>query len=289
MSGQGISHRASSIWQRWCAPKKAIKFHSIGHSGDTGSAHVVTVVGRGNNINGSAATIGLTTTLNRRNQGALVISFSPRNGDADNFKVRGRSLSRYVCSTLLGSIPTRSLILSAGYGGIFIVPTAVRLTNTRVRLIDTVTHRAHLGSLLRPVRSRFSFVFVSYPPSLKLLAVGTLATTSDILVPVRYRCCTLRNMAGLLRSVGVIGSHLGGNLSACNILVAVCSSHASLSGRIIRRIRSCFNSGTFGALVPHAIGVSRTPSFNRPMVACTPRGGNTGTCVGLTGRIVGHT
>lgn len=260
----------------------------MGHDGPGGRAGILTVVGRGNNINGSAATVGLSTTLNRRRGGYLMVSFSPRKGAADNCKVSGSRLRRSVCSTLLRNCSVDRLVIRAPRPHMFIIPTAVRLTNTRVRLMDGVTHRDVLGGLVSRIGSRFSCIFVSYPPSLNLLAVGTLSTTGNLLVPVRYRCCTLRNIAGLLRSVGLIGSDLGPSLSIFNMLVAVCSGHAALSGSIITRIGGCFNGGVFGAIVPEDMGVSRTPDRKLPVTVCSTAGGNTVTCHKLTERIVHH-
>lgn len=231
--------------------------------------------------------MGLTTFLTSGKCGAVLISTSSRKGTADKLdgSIRFR---RALCSILLSSISVRRTIIGASVGGLSVLPTSVSLTKTRVRVISVRGQRFLVGEGLSRMYSGCSFVLVSYPPSLNLVALGTLMTSRRVLVPVRTRFCTLRKLSRLIGAMRIIAHGLGPNLSVLKVLLAVFSNEAGLSLRMTSRIGGCFKGGIFHAMVPQSIGLSRTPDFNRPVLACTPGSGKTRTCGGLYHRIVGH-
>lgn len=247
----------------------------------------VSVFGRGNKIKGAAAYMGLTTSLNTGNGSILLISISPRNGDADNINTSGTRVRCSACSVLVGGIPTENVVVRARFGGLFLLPTGVGLTNTRLRLTSRRSEFCTLGGTVSPLTLSFSCVVVSYPPDLKLLDLGTLTTSSALVIPLRYRCCTLRNLDRLLDAIHAIGRLCGRRLRLRNIVCAVCSDHLGLGRRIVRRMGGCFPGGTCGAVVPHSIGLTRTPDFKGPIVCCRGCYGTSFTCGGLTSRVVG--
>ncbi len=139
---------------------------------------------------------------------------------------------------------------------------------------------------MTPCQRSFSCVLVSYPPTLKLIALGTLMTTSAFLVPTRPRCCTLRKLSRLVTAIHRIGQLCGPALRLRNILFAVCSNHAGLARRIITRIGGFFPQQICTAIVPHDIQLTRTPDCNHPVGCCSGSSGKTGTCHTLTRRVL---
>lgn len=247
---------------------------------------VVTVSGRGKNIKGAAASIGLTTYLKGVNGGALLISTSPRKGTADNITVSGDGIGFSACSVLISNTGTRRYILAAPCSGLRVLPSDLSLTTTRLRVTRGPRERTLLGGTLLPVGRCCSCVVVSYPPSLKLVATGTLAITSAFLIPVRYRCCTLRKLSRLVGAMEEVGERCGRSVRVRNILLAVCSKQLGLARRMMSRIGGFFPQGIFGAIIPEKMELSRTPDFNVPIVCCSGSYGNDRTCATLTRRVI---
>lgn len=247
---------------------------------------MVTMFGRGKKMKGAAAGMGLATDLKTVKGGVLMLSLSPRKGAADKCNVSGRSISKAVCSIVVSNISVGRAVLGARFRGVSVMTSSASLTKYRVRLASERDERCVLGGSVSGMESGCSCVFVSYPPSLKVLAVGDLATMSDILVPVRYRCCTLRNIDRLVNAVGLMGSELGPGLSVRKIMLDVFSKETGLSVRMMSRIGECFGKDMCAALVPEGIELTRTPDRNGPMVCCSSGYGNTMTCVRLTRRFV---
>ncbi len=192
-----------------------------------------------------------------------------------------------ACRLLVNAKGVRGTILGARYRGISVIPTSVSLTTTRLSLVRVSGHRDRLGVTLTNIHRGCSCVFVSYPPSLKLVAVGTLGTDSAILIPVRYRCFTLRKLSRLVTAMHRIGELCGPALRVRKVILAVCSTQLGLANRIMDRVGGCFTSGLCGATVPHTIELSRTPSCKVPVRCCSGHSGNTTTCGSLTGRFLG--
>lgn len=249
---------------------------------------IVTVYGRGNNINGAADSVGVTKTLTRCNHQILVISFSPRNTTAINLNVGTGAIRDAVCATLFSvSISPRSIIRRATFSGVSIVPTGVSLSTTRIRLIARINQRRVLGNILHGLGTRCSIVVISYRPSLNLLAIGTLTTTSNIVVPITTRFFTLHNITLLVRSVRGIRSHVGPTLRICNILIAVCAG-ALRYRRMYRHVCRTFRGGIFRAFVSQSVGLPSSDITTTPVIVCTPKRGATGRCHRITHRLISH-
>lgn len=118
--------------------------------------------------------------------------------------------------------------------------------------------------------------------------VGTVYTIRRVLVPVRTRCCTLRNLNRLVGAVKLIRRRFGPSLLISAVLVAVFSGEALLDHRIRSRIGGRCPAVMLGAAVPQAIGVSRTPDFGRDIVTCSPGKVKTVTCYRTTLRVTHH-
>lgn len=237
-------------------------------------------------MNGAAAAVGLTTSLTTLRGGILIISTSPRTGTSSKLNISVHDIRRSVCRYIIGNSSPGNTVAGARIRKLSVVPSRVSLMNTRVRVLGVRGQRRVLGRVLIPLGRQCSCVLVSYSPSLKLVAIGTLATTSSIVVPIRYRCFTLRKVDGLLGAVGVVGSGLGPTLRVRNFLLAVCSSHLHLTGRVCRRIGHPFQSLIFAAIVRHGIGLDRTSDCNGPILLCSTRSGKTLGRVRLTRRLV---
>lgn len=102
-------------------------------------------------MNGAAATIGLSTTINTLNGHILLTSVSPRNGSADNCNVDGEGVRGSACSVLVGNMGTSRIIVGAGFHGISLLPSSVGLTNTRIRVVNVSSHRDLLGGTLASI------------------------------------------------------------------------------------------------------------------------------------------
>lgn len=250
---------------------------------------IVTVTGRGNKINGAAATVGLSTSLTDSKGGILTVSVSPRKGVSDKLNISGGRIRGAVCRLVVNGYGVRRYVYGRPVRGLdmSILPSDVSLSTTRVRLVNISGGRCVLQSRIRGVGSGCSFVVVSYPPTLDVLAVGTVAASSSIVIPVRYRCCTLRKLDRLVRAVRLIRSELGPGLRVRNIMFAVCSTEAGLSLRMIRGMGSGLGRGVCGAVVPEGIQLTRTPDCKLPVGLCSPGSGKARDCVLLTRRIVG--
>lgn len=253
-----------------------------------GLKEVVTITGRGNKIKGSAATVGLSTYLTRGKGGILTVSVSPRKGAADNFNISGGNVRGALCRLLLKRTRAGSAVMGSIIRGLSLVPSGVGLSNTRVRLMKVSSGRFVLGKVASGLQHGCSCVVLSYPPSLGVLAVGTLATTASMLIPVRYRCCTLRKLSRLVRAVSLMGRELGGHLGVRNMMFAVCSTEAGLSLRMIRGMGRGLGRGVCGAVVPHGMELTRTPDCKRPVGVCSPESTKTRDCELLTRRILGE-
>lgn len=239
-------------------------------------------------MNGAAAAVGLTTSLTALRGGILIVSTSPRTGTSSKLNIGVGRMRYSVCRYVVGRTSVQRTVCAASVSKLSVISSRVSLINTRVRVLGLRSHRGVVGGMLTPVQSRCSCVLVSYSPSLNLVAVGTLATTSSIVVPIRYRCFTLRNVDGLLGAVGVVGSGLGPSLRVRNFLLAVFSSHLHLTGRVCSRIGHRFRRLMFGAVVRHGIGLDRTPDRNVPTVLCSTSSAKTGGRLTLTRRVVAH-
>lgn len=253
--------------------------------GDRAVAGVVTILGRGKKIKGAAAAVGLTTTLRRGGGHILTVSVSNRTGLARSFNLSVRR-RRAICKTVGNGCP---LPLIRATKNMAIMPSYLSLSTTRTRLVGRPKQRLVLGNLVNGLLrgQGFSCVLVSYPPSLKLLALGTLATTSCLVVPMRTRFLTVHNVTGVVGIVTAIRRHLGPGLTVNNVMVARFSGHGALGGDITRLIGSSFYRGIFGAIVQSGMSLTRTPVGNGGVFRCDEGDGKTGSCVTLTRRMLG--
>lgn len=169
-----------------------------------------------------------------------------------------------------------------------VVPAGVRLSNVRVSLMGTVDERRALGLCLSSLGGSCSCVLVSYVPDLKVLAVGTLTTTSDMVIPIRTRCLPLGNVARLVGAVNGMRERLGPGLGVSKMLLALTSVEAGLT----EAARSDLQRGckgrvqVFGAIVPITVATTRDDTTKRDVCRCSGGKAITGTCTRFAERIV---
>lgn len=244
---------------------------------------VVAFMGGGNNIKGAAATIGITRTLAVRKGEMLLVSLSQREGT--DFVVNCSSSRSGVFSTLTNgmSVPvcTRSRVR-----GLRCDPTNDVSVRT-ILLLRHVNERDGLGGLLSPVGRTCSCVLVSYPPSLNVVALGTLMTSSGLVVPVRLRPFTFLKADRVTGFFDSMGGRVGGRLRVLNCLGALCSDELDRAESVRRLLSGRIGGGgVFGDAVQGGITLSRTDGVRRAVFRCTPRSANTGGCGSFAGRVV---
>lgn len=240
------------------------------------------MLGRGKKMKGAAAAVGLNNTLHRGKCGILLVSLSKRTGLARSLNFSTR-LPRAVCNTVGNRC---SLPVCRRGSNLDIIPSYLSLSTIRARLVGRTKQRLVLTRLVGNRGRGFSCVLVSYPPSLSLLALGTLATSSQLVVPIRTRFLTVHKVTGLVRIIRGIRRHLGSSLSVTKILVARCSKEGGLGGDISRLMRRAFRNGIFDARVHGSVTLTRTPARKRSVFRCTPGSTKTRSCRGMYGRLL---
>ncbi|MDA0803887.1 MAG: AAA family ATPase, partial [Planctomycetota bacterium] len=153
--------------------------------------------------------------------------------------------------------------------------TELALAEGELAMIDGMHFR--LRDKLSAVRKDYDVILIDCPPSLGVLTVNALVASQEIIVPIVPQYLALRGLENLVKTVGMVVSHLNPSLEIAGVILTQFDRQSLHCRAVVEEIEGFFASarGTDGPLrrarvfEPHVrrnIRLAEAPSFGQTAV-----------------------
>ncbi|GMA23712.1 hypothetical protein GCM10025864_14710 [Luteimicrobium album] len=92
----------------------------------------------------------------------------------------------------------------------------------------------------------------------------------EVLIPIQCEYYALEGLTQLLKTIGLIQSHLNPELHVSTILLTMYDARTNLAQQVASEVRQHFAAQTLRTTVPRSVRISEAPSYGQTVVTYDP-------------------
>ena len=119
---------------------------------------------------------------------------------------------------------------------------------------------------LNDFNNKYEYVLIDCPPSLSLLTVMALVTSSSLLVPLQTEFFALEGLTQLMKTIERIKINLNPELKIRGILLTMYDKRNKLSSQVEKEARDYFKEKVYSTVIPRNVRLSEAPSHGIPVL-----------------------
>jgi len=171
--------------------------------------------------------------------------------------------------------------------GLDLAPCNVLLASAELELGGLPGKELLLGRGLREARRTYDLCVIDCPPSLGVLTLNALVTSSDIVVPVQVHYYALEGLRRLLETIHIIRDRFHPySMENINLLLTFVEERRTFSRQIQQQMRDIFGDLVFDTVIHRDVRVAESPSAGEPVLTYAPRSKGAADYRALAGEIL---
>jgi len=129
---------------------------------------------------------------------------------------------------------------------LYIIPSDIDLARTEVELTSMMNSSKKLKSAIRKLDDYFDYCFIDCPPQLGILVVNALASSNDVIIPVKTDYLSFRGLSAIINTINNVTSgdeedSLNPNLNLLGIIATFFESNVNDHKAILKALEEQTN------------------------------------------------
>jgi chromosome partitioning protein len=261
----------------------------------------IAVINQKGGVGKTTTAVNLGAALAHHGRKVLLVDADPQANLSVHLSVDIFHIQRSVYDVLRGDATILEVTVKTSTPNLDVVPSHIDLSGAELELASMMGRETVLREALREAESRtlareappiapapdavtegtaapttpepaggYDFVIVDCPPSLGLLSVNALTSTSEVIVPVQTQFFALQGMSKLLDVLRLVRRRLNPTLRLLGLLPCLYDSRTNLSQEVLDEIRAHFGDRVFSTVVRSNVKLAEAPSHGKHILDYAP-------------------
>lgn len=226
-------------------------------------AKVISICNQKGGTGKTTTSINLSVYLAVEGKRVLLIDADPQGNSTSGLGIDKNGVEKSLYHVLLGECEISAVLIKTGVENLFLAPSNIDLIGAEVELINEVDREQRLRNALEKVKNEFDFVIIDCPPSLGILTLNALVSTSSVLIPVQCEYYALEGLGQLTKTINLIKENLNPRLTVEGVLLTMADFRTNLTVEVINETRNFFHDRVFETIIPRSIRLSEAPGFGK--------------------------
>ncbi len=232
---------------------------------------IISIINQKGGVGKTTTVINLAAGLSMKGKKILVIDLDPQGNATTGLGLSNTESSDLtIYSVLNGTKNISEVIRKTSFKNLDLITSNVDLSGLEVETAGD-SHRAFIlkekiMAYLNDSSIYYDFVLIDCPPSLSLLTIMALVSSSSLVVPLQTEFFALEGLTQLMKTIERIKNNLNPELSIKGILLTMYDKRNKLSSEVEKEAREYFKEKVYQTVVPRNVRLSEAPSHGVPVL-----------------------
>jgi chromosome partitioning protein len=232
---------------------------------------IISIINQKGGVGKTTTVINLAAGLSQLKKKILVIDLDPQGNATTGLGLSNLdNSSDTIYGVLNGSKEITQVIKKTKFDSLDIITSNVDLSGLELETANDTDRafilKAKLGSYFNDSSESYDYVLIDCPPSLSLLTVMALVSSSSLLVPLQTEFFALEGLTQLMKTIERIKVNLNPDLKIRGILLTMYDKRNKLSSQVEKEARDYFGEKVYSTVIPRNVRLSEAPSHGMPVL-----------------------